>query len=81
MSRRSRRQRSRPRRNPPPGPPPPPTATAPGAPVARTAASERPQRLIERDAPFLRAEMLRIATISAVCGGLLVLLVLIDRLR
>ena len=81
MSRRSRRQRSRPRRTPLPGPPPP-GPPAPGAtPAARAAASERPRRLIERDAPFIGGELLRIAMISAVCGGLLVLLVLIDRFR
>ncbi len=80
MSRRSRRQRNRPRRSALPGPPPPGPPT-PNAPAARTAASERPRRLLERDAPFLGAELVRIAMISAVCGGLLALLVLIDRLR
>ena len=81
MSRRSRRQRSRPRRTPLPGPPPPGPPTLGATPAARAAASERPRRLIERDAPFIGGELLRIAMITAVCGGLLVLLVLIDRLR
>ena len=81
MSRRSRRQRSRPRRTPLPGPPPPGPSTPGATPAARAAASERPRRLIERDAPFIGGELLRIAMITAVCGGLLVLLVLIDRLR
>ncbi|MYA20742.1 MAG: hypothetical protein F4Z25_10955 [Chloroflexi bacterium] len=80
MSRRSRRQRNRPRRNPLPGPPPPgPPAVR--APASRAAASERPRRLLERDAPFIGGELVRIAIISAVCGGLLAALVLIDRLR
>ena len=85
MSRRSRRQRSRPRRNAPPAPPPPgpPVLEAGGlrASTARAASSERPRRLIERDAPFIASELRRIAMISGVCGSLLVLLVLIDRLR
>ena len=80
MSRRSRRQRNRPRRNPLPAPPPP-GPPSPGVAGARTSASERPRRLLERDAPFIGAELLRIAMITAVCGGLLVLLVLIDRFR
>ena len=80
MSRRSRRQRNRPRRTLPPAPPllgPP----APGAATARAASSERPRRLIERDAPFIGQELRRIAMITGVCSALLALLVLIDRLR
>ena len=80
MSRRSRRQRNRPRRNLPPAPPRP-GPPVPGARAARAAATERPRRLIERDAPFLGSELRRIAMISGVCSALLVLLVLIDRLR
>jgi hypothetical protein len=46
----------------------------------RAAASERPTRLIERDAPFVVAEVRRIAMVSAACFGLLVVLVAVDRL-
>ena len=44
------------------------------------AASERPLRLIERDAPFLLAELRRIVLVSGACFGLLVALVAVDRL-
>ncbi len=84
MPRRPRTRRNRPRRNLPPAP------TVPGAPQtsadlqpsrrARIAASERPRRLVERDAPFLAAELRRIGVITAACFGLLLLLVLADRL-
>jgi hypothetical protein len=43
-------------------------------------ASERPTRLIERDAPFLLAELRRIVLVSGACLMLLVALVAVDRL-
>ena len=46
----------------------------------RAPASERPQRLLERDTPFVMTEMGRIAVISGTCLGLLLILVAIDRL-
>ena len=80
-SRRSRGRRTLPAR--PPGVGAPAAATAIAQPrVARraTAASERPARLIERDAPFLLAELRRILLVSGACLGLLVALVAVDRL-
>ena len=57
---------------------------APAAPerssARATAASERPARQVERDAPFVRSELVRIGLVSAVCFGLLLALVAIDRL-
>jgi hypothetical protein len=43
-------------------------------------AETRPARLVEREAPFLKAELRRVATISSVCFGLIGALVVIDRL-
>ena len=84
MPRRPRARRNRPRRNLPPAPPVPgaPQASAQTQPSrrARVAASERPRRLVERDAPFIAAELRRIGLITAACFALLVLLVLADRL-
>ncbi len=85
MPRRPRGRRSRSRRTLPPRPPsvglPPAVAAASGQPRARRgAASERPARLVERDAPFLIAELRRIALVSAACLGLLLMLVAVDRL-
>ncbi len=59
--------------------PPPPRRTAafgapPPAPASRT------ERLIARDAPYLGAELRRIAVVSGACFGLLGLLVVVDRL-
>ena len=86
MPRRPRGRRSRGRRTPPPRPPTvgvPAVATAttqPGTRRRASAASERPARLIERDAPFLLGELRRIMLVSAACFGLLVVLVVVDRL-
>ena len=91
-SRRSRGRRTLPPR--PPGPARPPTVGVPAAATATTqpgttqpgtrrrasAASERPARLIERDAPLLLGELRRIVLISGACLGLLVVLVAVDRL-
>ncbi|MYD65836.1 MAG: hypothetical protein F4X26_07655 [Chloroflexi bacterium] len=82
---RSRRTRSRRIQRPPvpaAGPLAAPDApAAPERPGARaTAASERPARQVARDAPFVRSELVRIGLVSAVCFGLLLALVAIDRL-
>jgi hypothetical protein len=44
------------------------------------AATERPARQVERDAPFVRGELVRIGLVSTVCMALLLALVAIDRL-
>lgn len=78
MPRKSRsRRRQLPRRLPPrPGEP------RPSAPRMGDAASAetRPARLVEREAPFLRAELRRVAAVTAVSVALLASLVVIDRL-
>ena len=58
----------------------PATAAAPA--VARESATTgtRPERLVEREAPYLGAELRRVATVSAVCLALLAVLVAVDRL-
>jgi hypothetical protein len=40
----------------------------------------RPARLVEREAPYLMAELKRIAMVTGTCIGLLALLVVVDRL-
>ena len=86
MPRNPRGRRRGARRRLPPRPPSPPgspagapTAGAPAAPPA-TAAGLRPERLVEREAPYLVAELRRVATVTAVCAGLLAALVAVDRL-
>ena len=81
-SRRTRNRRIRRPRLPEPGAVAASDAqAAPDRPTTRaTAASERPARQVERDAPFVRSEMVRIGLVSAVCFGLLLALVAIDRL-
>lgn len=55
--------------------------STPERPTTRaTAATERPARQVARDAPFVRSELVRIGIVSAVCFGLLLALVAIDRL-
>ena len=85
MPRRPRTRRSRTGRTTLPPRPPVPGAPAPAVEEARTrrgraSASERPQRLVERDAPFVMTELRRIVMISGACLGLLVVLVAVDRL-
>lgn len=65
----------------------PPRPTSDGGagalgPEPRTARTQvtRPARLVEREAPYLLAELRRVAMVSGVCVGLLVLLVVVDRL-
>jgi hypothetical protein len=57
------------------------TAAGPTAanPERRTTLS-RPARLVEREAPYLLAELRRIALVTGTCIGLLALLVIVDRL-
>jgi hypothetical protein len=59
--------------------PPRPGDPSTSAPPAR-AAETRPARLVEREALFLRAELRRVAAVSAVSSVLLASLVVIDRL-
>ncbi len=82
-----RNPRSR-RRGPPRRLPPRPSAGAPAVTAARPpadsgtaiASETRPERLVERNAPFLGAELQRVAAVSSVCFALLALLVVVDRL-
>ena len=72
------RRRQMPRRLPPrPGEP---KASAPRMSEAKSTAETRPARLVEREAPFLRAELRRVAAVTAVTSVLLASLVVIDRL-
>lgn len=82
-----RNPRSRRRRLPrrlPPRPPAGARADAAARPPAdggtSTATETRPERLVARDAPFLGAELRRVAAVSGVCFALLALLVAVDRL-
>ncbi len=73
------------RRRPPRRLPPRPTYS--GAPVtedapgAVSAQDARPARYVERESPFLAAELMRVLSVSAVSFGLLAVLVVVDRLR
>ncbi len=64
----------------------PPRPTYEQAPVATAAAPDRrapvsrPARLVEREAPYLIAELKRIGMVTGTCVGLLMLLVVVDRL-
>jgi hypothetical protein len=40
----------------------------------------RPARLVARETPYLRAELRRILGVTATCIGLLVVLVIVDRM-
>lgn len=64
-------------------PPRPTYDRAPGAAATQTErrnAVSRPALLVEREAPYLLAELKRIALVTATCLGLLGLLVIVDRL-
>ena len=83
MPRNPRRRRRRPPRRLPPRPPAGARAVAaPRAPTAGDASmtETRPERLVEREAPFLGAELRRVAAVSGVCFALLAVLVAVDRL-
>ncbi len=67
------------RRSLPPRPTYEPAAAGAPTPDRRNAMS-RPARLVEREAPYLMAELKRIAMVSGTCIGLLALLVVVDRL-
>lgn len=80
---RSRRRRSRGQL-----PPRPPLSTRAGRvsvgnnpiPSESDLEGSRPERLVERSAPYLAGEMIRVAYVSAVCLTLLAALVVADRL-
>ena len=55
-----------------------PTATRP---TMAQAGISRPARLVEREAPYVLAELRRVALVTGTCLGLLGLLVVIDRLQ
>jgi len=86
MPQRPRSRRTRSRRIQRPRVPDAAALAAPGAAAPQgqstraAAASERPARQVERDSPFVRSELIRIGFVSAVCMGLLLALVAIDRL-
>lgn len=56
-------------------------ATATPAPGERRQTQSRPARIVEREAPYLLAELRRIALVSGTCIGMLVMLVVVDRLK
>jgi hypothetical protein len=64
----------------------PPRPTYSGAPqieqpAARISRSDaRPLRYVERESPLFAAELLRVAGVTAICFGLLILLTIIDRI-
>ena len=61
----------------------PPSPAVSDQPARRAAAPvmSRPARLVEREAPYLIAELKRVAFVSGTCIGLLALLVVIDRMQ
>lgn len=65
----------------------PPRPTYSGAPEvegdapAVTVLDERPLRYVERESPYLSAELRRVLSVSIVSFGLLVALVVVDRLQ
>ena len=44
-------------------------------------AASRPNRLVEREAPYLMDELRRVALVTATCVGLLIFLTIVDRMR
>ena len=77
---RARRRGSRRRGRARPVPDAPASVVPSGATPARPVVQSRPARLVEREAPYLRGELRRVAGVSAVCLALLAMLVLVDRL-
>lgn len=65
----------------------PPRPTYSGAPVVEgtvtvaSAQDQRPARYVERESPFLAAELKRVLSVSLVSFGLLAALVVVDRLQ
>ena len=81
MSRRSRRRTRSPRSLPPqPGQPALDAAAGGTSPAPRSSAPDRPQRILDRDTPYIAAELRRIAYVTVACTGLLVALAVIDRI-
>lgn len=52
-----------------------------GAPVVHSAEEERPLKYVERESPYLTAELRRVLSVTAVTFGLLIALVVVDRLQ
>lgn len=65
----------------------PPRPTYSGAPRTEGAQAptsrrdSRPIRYVERESPFLAAELLRVLGVTATCFGLLAVLTIIDRVQ
>jgi len=65
----------------------PPRPTYSGAPRVEEARAStnrrdsRPVRYVERESPFLAAELLRVLGVTATCFGLLAVLTIIDRVQ
>ena len=57
------------------------TASAGGGSDAPAPVQHRSARVVERELAYLKSELLRVAGVSAACGALLVLLVIVDRTR
>lgn len=80
MPRNQRSRRQRTRRLPPRPPSGDARRESPGDGTAAPAAAEtRPARLVQREAPYLRVEMRRVALVSAACFGVLAFLVVVER--
>lgn len=68
-------------------PPSPTYARQHGEPTEVPAAGQRrqtqsrPARIVEREAPYLIAELRRIGLVTATCIGMLAMLVIVDRLQ
>ena len=77
---RARRRGSRRRGRARPAPEAPTLAVPSGVTPARPVVQSRPARLVQREAPYLRGELRRVAGVSAVCLTLLAMLVVVDRL-
>lgn len=57
-------------------------SAAPGErPLAGSLAASRPTRLVEREAPYVMAELRRVGLVTATCIGLLIFLTIVDRMR
>lgn len=69
------------RRSLPPRPTYDRTPVAAAEPGERRQAQSRPARLVEREAPYMIAELRRIGLVTATCIGMLLMLVIVDHLR
>jgi hypothetical protein len=47
----------------------------------RRQTQSRPARIVEREAPYLMAELRRIGLVTATCIAMLAMLVIVDRLQ